>query len=53
MHDHILRRLNESDEEKRDRLRKILKELQELTDVNGVGTLARDLDDLLNVPLAE
>jgi hypothetical protein len=55
MHDHILRRIIESDEdsEKRDRLRKILKELQQLTDIEGVGAVARDIDDILNVPVAE
>lgn len=55
MHDHILRRIVESDDNdgKRERLRKILKELQELTDIEGVGAVARDLDDILNAPLAE
>ena len=55
MHDHILRRIVESDgdSEKKDRLRKILKELQQLTDIEGVGSVARDLDDILNAPLAE
>ena len=54
-HGHILRRITESDDEsaKKKRLKEILKELQELTDIEGVGAVARDLDDILNVPVAE
>jgi hypothetical protein len=53
MHDHILRRLNESEDRKRERLKEIVKELQELSDIQGVGAVARDLDCILNEPLAE
>jgi hypothetical protein len=56
-HDHILCRYLREDAQdesgSKEKLRKILKELEELTNTPGVGSVARDLDDILNAPVTE